>query len=105
MMDHNKIDRARKVLGLDERASIFEIKEAYRKLSLEAHPDKCKEKDKKKCEEKFKEINNANEILIGYCLSYKFPFKEAEDAETLEDMRTKEHMKRFYNGWLGDLKI
>ncbi len=101
MTDFNKIDKARELLGLDERASILEMKDAFRKLSLKFHPDKCKEKDKKKCEEKFKQINNANEILIEYCLNYKFPFKEIEDNVTLADKHTKEQMKRFYDDWWG----
>ena len=103
MEDYNKIDEARKVLELVERATIPEIKEAYRKLSLKYHPDKCKEKDQKKCEEKFKQINNANEVLIEYCLRYRFPFKGLDDVEGQEDKQMKDHMKRFYDGWWGDL--
>ncbi|MGD2278940.1 MAG: DnaJ domain-containing protein [Candidatus Omnitrophota bacterium] len=103
MTDYKQVDKARKVLKLGESATIPEIKEAYRKLSLKYHPDKCKEKNKKKCEEKFKEINTANKVLIEYCLNYKFPFKGIEERESREDKRAKEHMKRFYDGWWGDL--
>lgn len=99
MEKHNKINEARKTLKLEESATIPEIKEAYRKLSLKFHPDKCKEKDKKKCEEKFKKINNANEILIEYCLNYRFPFNEIEDNETREENLKKEQMKRFHDVW------
>lgn len=101
-MDFKQIDKARKTLKLGESATILAIKAAYRKLSVKYHPDKCKEKDKKKCEEKFKKINNANEILIEYCLNYKFSFKE-EDVESKEEKQMKDHMKRFYDGWWGDL--
>ena len=48
------------VLGVSENASQDEIKKAYRKLARKYHPDICK---KKECEEKFKEINTAYEIL------------------------------------------
>ena len=105
MADYKQIDEARKTLKLGESATIPEIKEAYRELSLKYHPDKCKEKDKKKCEEKFKQINNANEFLIEYCLNYRFPFEKAEDVETSEEKQMKEHMKRFYDGWWGDLNL
>ncbi|MDP8257828.1 MAG: DnaJ domain-containing protein [Candidatus Aadella gelida] len=103
MTDHKKIDEARKALKLGESATIPEIKEAYRRLSLSYHPDKCKEKDKKKCEKKFKQINNANEFLIEYCLNYKFPFKEIAEEKNLKDERSKEDLKRFYDVWWEDL--
>ena len=103
MADHKRVDKARKTLRLGENATIPEIKEAYRKLSLKYHPDKCAGKDKKKCEEKFKQINSANEVLIKYCLNYKFPFKEIEETENREDEQMKDHIKRFYDGWWGDL--
>ena len=47
-------------LEVSENASESEIKKAYRKLARKYHPDICKEAD---CEEKFKEINAAYEIL------------------------------------------
>lgn len=103
MAEYKQIDKARKALKLGESATIPEIKKAFRKLSIKYHPDKCEDKDKTKCEEKFKQINNANEVLIEYCLNYKFSFKEAEDVETPEEKEMKDHKKRFYDGWWGDL--
>src|ERR1700740_3132328 len=49
------------VLGVPRTASDVEIKKAFRKLAREYHPDVAK--DKKKAEEKFKEINEAYEVL------------------------------------------
>jgi len=48
-------------LGVSRTASDAEIKKAFRKLAREYHPDVAK--DKKKAEEKFKEINEAYEVL------------------------------------------
>lgn len=48
------------VLGLNKTATAAEIKSAYRKLALKWHPDRNKEKD---ASEKFKEINEAYEVL------------------------------------------
>ena len=50
-----------KILGIAKTASADEVKKAYRKLAIKYHPDK--NKDDKTAEEKFKEVNEANEIL------------------------------------------
>ncbi|WGI36686.1 molecular chaperone DnaJ [Mesomycoplasma lagogenitalium] len=48
------------VLGITKAASEKDIKMAYRKLAMKYHPDRNKEHD---AEEKFKEINEAYEVL------------------------------------------
>jgi len=48
------------VLGVSKNASKEEIKSAYRRAALKFHPDRNKEAD---AEEKFKEINEAYEVL------------------------------------------
>ena len=50
-----------KILGVAKTASQDEIKKAFRKLAVKYHPDK--NPGDKKAEEKFKEINEANEVL------------------------------------------
>ncbi|MDO8649641.1 MAG: molecular chaperone DnaJ [Candidatus Peregrinibacteria bacterium] len=49
------------VLGLKKGASAEEVKKAYRQLSKELHPDK--HKGDKDAERKFKEVNEAYEVL------------------------------------------
>ena len=49
------------ILGVPRTASDVEIKKSFRKLAREHHPDVAK--DKKKSEDKFKEINEAYEVL------------------------------------------
>jgi curved DNA-binding protein len=49
------------ILGVPRTASEADIKKSFRKLAREYHPDVAK--DKKKAEEKFKEINEAYEVL------------------------------------------
>jgi len=50
-----------KTLGVSRTASDEEIRKAFRKLARQYHPDVAK--DKKAAEEKFKEINEAYEVL------------------------------------------
>ncbi len=50
-----------KILGVDKKASEKEIRQAYRKLARKYHPDV--NPGDKAAEEKFKEINEANEVL------------------------------------------
>jgi len=57
-----------KVLGVARDAGQDDIKRAYRKLARKYHPDVSKEPD---AEERFKEVNEANEVL-------KDPEKRAE---------------------------
>ena len=49
------------VLGVDKSASEDEIKKAYKKLARKYHPDM--NPGDKAAEEKFKEVNEANEVL------------------------------------------
>ncbi len=49
-----------KVLGVPRTADAAEIKRAYRKLARQYHPDKNKAKG---AEDKFKDVNEANDVL------------------------------------------
>jgi molecular chaperone DnaJ len=49
------------ILGVDRKASADDLKKAYRKLAMKYHPDQ--NKDDPSAEEKFKEINQAYDVL------------------------------------------
>lgn len=49
------------ILGVNKGASADELKKAYRKLAMKYHPDR--NKDDKTAEHKFKELNEAYEVL------------------------------------------
>ena len=50
-----------KVLGVDRAASAEDVRKAFRKLARQYHPDVAR--NKTQAEEKFKEINEAHEVL------------------------------------------
>ncbi len=50
-----------KILGVSRNASEDDIRKAFRRLAREYHPDVAK--DKTKAEDKFKELNEAYEVL------------------------------------------
>lgn len=51
------------VLGVERDASEKQIKDAYRRVARQWHPDRHKDEDKGKAEERFKEIGEAYEVL------------------------------------------
>ena len=105
MANFKKIGEARKTLGLEEDATLEEIKKAYRRLAYEYHPDKCKGEKKKECEEMFKKITHANDILMAYCAGYRYSFKEKDVKRNTMDREFYKHLKRFYDGWWGNLDL
>jgi len=83
-----EIDRARKSLGLQDRATLGEIKSAHRRLCKKWHPDRCRE-DKELCHEKMKEINKAYKIISKYIESYCYSFAEEKVIEDSPEERWK----------------
>lgn len=56
---NSKLDEAYKVLGLDTRASMQEVKNKYRALIKKYHPDVAKSGDSKK----FRQLNDAYSFI------------------------------------------
>ena len=71
------------VLGIQKGASDTEIKKAYRSLAKKYHPDV--NPDNKEAEAKFKEVNEAYEVLSDADKRAKYdqygPAAEAQDRE------------------------
>jgi DnaJ-class molecular chaperone len=105
MANFKQINEARQILGLEEDATIEEIKTIYKKLALKYHPDRCKDEKKKECEEMFKKVAHANDILMAYCAGYRYSFKEKDVKKNTMDREFYKHLKRFYDGWWGDLDL
>lgn len=83
-----------KVLGVDRNATETEIKKAFRKLARKFHPDVAK--DKTKAEGKFREINEANEVLSDPDKRRKYDELGADWNQPERD--TKQQDGRFNGG-------
>ena len=71
-----EIDRARRVLGLEERASIQDIKAAYRRLSKRCHPD-AGDSDSEGSG-RFRELHAAYRLLLSYCERSQISFARGD---------------------------
>lgn len=72
------------ILGVSKTATQEEIKKAYRKLALKYHPDKWSSKgldERKKANEKMREINRAYEVLGDEELRKKYDLGETNPTE------------------------
>jgi len=92
-----------KILGVPKDASENDIKKAYRKLARKYHPDL--NPNDKEAEKKFKEVNEANEVLSHpenrkKYDSYGEHWKHAEDYEKAKQQQ--QEYQRSYQGSTGD---
>lgn len=107
-IDFAAIDAARKALGLDNYASLEEIRSAYKKLAAEWHPDRhasAPDADRLKAEARFQEVAAAHDLLNEYVSRYLYSFKESDVPRSLIDPATRAHLKRYYDGQYGQLDI
>ncbi|OQX85930.1 MAG: hypothetical protein B6D55_06765 [Candidatus Omnitrophica bacterium 4484_70.2] len=102
MFSFEDIDKARRILGLGEEASMLEIKERYFNLVKRHHPDTHSEA---KGDERIKEINWAYKVLLDYCRRYRVSFKEKDVKRSNIDESMYEHLKRYYDGWWDNLDL
>ncbi len=82
------------VLGVSKTATDADIKKAYRKLAMKYHPDY--NPGDKEAEEKFKEINEANEVLSDpkkRQLYDQYGFAGVDPISVIDIKRIIEHLR------------
>lgn len=82
-----------KILGVDKNATEAEIKKAYRKLARKYHPDL--NPNDKEAEVKFKQLNEANEVLSNpeFRKKYDKYGEHWKDGETYEKARQQQQQQ------------
>lgn len=81
--DWAKIKEAADLLGLEDKASLAEIKKAYRRLSKKHHPDVLNNSKQKAEKIEMHKLSEAYNLLLYYCSEYRFPLIP-RDNEQLE---------------------
>ena len=83
-MNYSELLQAQELLGLGERASLKEIKERYRELARQHHPDAGGEENLT-----MQGINAAYALLLTYVEAYRFSFAEEEFYEQQPEERLR----------------
>ena len=84
-----------KILGIGKSATASDIKKAYRKLARKYHPDL--NPSDKEAERKFKEINEANEVLSNPENRKKYD-EHGKDWKHAEEFEKAKQQQRQYQG-------
>jgi len=74
--DYDAVERARRLLELGEKATLMEVRENYRILTKRFHPDR--RPGEPGAEQRFKEINEAYNLLSAYCRECGGSFKRSD---------------------------
>ncbi|MGA1796484.1 MAG: DnaJ domain-containing protein [bacterium] len=97
IMHYKELEEARVRLGLDERATMQEIKTAYRRMARMFHPDGKKDAGGEGGDT-MKEINEAYGLIIEYCKGYRYSFSREDFERNYPELNYQE---RFKDDWLG----
>jgi len=72
--------KAKTLLGLSDKATLFDIKHRYRNLMHKWHPDKNPD-DLKRAQTMSIQINEAYKTILEYTKNYSYSFKEEDLKE------------------------
>ncbi len=88
------LEEARKLLGLDLKATRKEIRAAYRRAARRWHPDRAPARREEEYREKMQQVNAAYQRIIQFIEEYRF---ELVDRSSPEDVQ-QWWQDRFFSG-------
>jgi DnaJ-class molecular chaperone len=84
MPTYRELAEAKQILGLPDRATLEDIRGAYRSLLKRWHPDTCAEA-RETCGEKTRQVVAAYRIISAYCEAYQYSFADEDLRRHLSD--------------------
>jgi hypothetical protein len=91
----NRLDAARRMLGLGESASLAEMKGAYRRLLQEVHPDRNTEAC---AADRIQEITAAYDLLEEYVLNVRHTFNASLNGPVIVKVRSLDDLRAGMRG-------
>jgi len=79
--DWAKIKKSAELFGLGEKATLAEIKKAYRRLSKKHHPDLRESSKQVAGQVEMHELTEAYQALLDYCSGFRFPLVPGENEQ------------------------
>lgn len=79
-----EIGSARRLLGLGEKATLREIKQAYRRLAKAHHPDTANAEQAESERLAMHELTAACQALVAHCENYPVPLVQQQADEPLD---------------------
>ncbi len=83
--DWEKIEMARDLLGLEQKATLAQIKDAFRRMSKKHHPDLAANRNKDESQVRMHEITEAYQLLLHYCENFRYPLFIQDESLDAED--------------------
>lgn len=91
-MTYQQLKEAQAVLGLNDRATLKEIKARHHALVKRYHPDTGHGQEP----ETIRSINSAYKVITDYLAEYRFSFTEDEFYEQVEEENIRRQFEGFY---------
>lgn len=90
------LSEAARVLGIKDNASMHDIRSQYREQLKKWHPD-TSQKNFRESHEMTILLNEAYNLLIDYCMNYKFSFRLEDLNKNVEKNPAELWMERYGN--------